>query len=336
MKHAVWTTGGLSVEDVEPPALPDGFVRLHVEACGICGSDLHFWTGHQHPTLASVPGHEFVGTILDAPTGVADARYAASPIVRCGACEHCLAGEWNLCRRGGELIGMGRNGGLAEWVDVPLVNLVPLGDVGSDVGMLAEPMAVAVRGVGLAALATNETVLVLGAGTIGLLAALVAQQTCADVVVSARYPHQVAAAEALGLSTIAEADVLGWGKQQRPSVVIETVGGSANTINDAIKVAKRGGRVIVLGTFAQPPVDLFSAQLKEVSITPSFAYGTRDGVDDFAEAAAVLAEHRATLPSLVTHRFALGDIMKAYDTFGNAAKERALKVILTNGKAGKP
>ncbi|MEO5898678.1 MAG: alcohol dehydrogenase catalytic domain-containing protein [Ilumatobacteraceae bacterium] len=330
MKHAVWTTDGLSVEDVEPPALPDGFVRLQVEACGICGSDLHFWTGHQHPALATVPGHEFVGTILDAPAGVADGRYAASPIVRCGTCEHCLAGEWNLCRRGGELIGMGRNGGLAEWVDVPLVNLVPLGDVGPEVGMLAEPMAVAVRGVGLAGLAADETVLVLGAGTIGLLAALIAQRTSDKVVVSARYPHQVAAAEALGLTTIAEADVIGWGKQQRPSAVIETVGGTANTINDAIKVAKRGGRVIVLGTFAQPSVDLFSAQLKEVSITPSFAYGTRDGVDDFAEAAAVLAEHRDTLPTLITHRFALDDVTTGFETALDKSSG-AVKVAVVNG-----
>jgi threonine dehydrogenase-like Zn-dependent dehydrogenase len=329
MKHAVWTADGLSVEDVEPPVLPDGFVRLHVEACGICGSDLHFWTGHQHPVLGTVPGHEFVGTILDAPAGVADGRYAAAPIVRCGACEHCLAGEWNLCRRGGELIGMGRNGGLAEWVDVPLVNLVPLGDVGPEIGMLAEPVAVAVRGVGLANLVADETVLVLGAGTIGLLAGLVARRTTDNVVVSARYPHQVAAAEALGLATIAEADVMTWGKQQRPSAVIETVGGTANTINDAIKVAKRGGRVIVLGTFAQPSVDLFSAQLKEVSITPSFAYGTRGGVDDFAEAAAVLAEHRSTLPTLITHRVALDDVTNGFETALDK-RSGAVKVAVVN------
>lgn len=329
MKQAVWTTEGLSVEDVEPPQLPDGFVRLQVEACGICGSDLHFWTGQQHRELATVPGHEFVGTVLDAPVGVADGRYAASPIVRCGSCEHCLAGEWNLCRRGGELIGMGRNGGLAEWVDVPLVNLVALGDVGPDIGMLAEPMAVAVRGVGLAGIAADETVLVLGCGTIGLLAALVAQRTSADVVVSARYPHQVAAAETLGLTTIAEADVIGWGKQNRPAAIIETVGGTANTINDAIRVAKRGGRVIVLGTFAQPTVDLFSAQLKEVSITPSFAYGTRGGVDDFVEAAAVLREHRTTLPSLVTHRVALDDVAEGFATALDKGSG-AVKVAVVN------
>jgi L-iditol 2-dehydrogenase len=329
MKHAVWTKDGLSVEDVEPPALPDGFVRLRVEACGICGSDLHFWTGQQHPELTTVPGHEFVGTVLDAPAGVADERYGASPIVRCGTCEHCLVGEWNLCRRGGELIGMGRNGALAEWVDVPAVNLVALGDVGPTVGMLAEPLAVAVRGVGLAELVASETVLVLGAGTIGLLAALVARRTCEQVVVSARYPHQVAAAEALGLESIAESDVIGWGKQHRPAAVIETVDGSANTLSDGIKVAKRGGRMIVLGTFAQPSVDMFSAQLKEISIRPSFAYGTRAGVDDFAEAAMVLAEHRHELPALVTHRFALDDVSAAFETALDK-RSGAVKVAIVN------
>ena len=81
--------------------------------------------------LGTVPGHEFVGTLLDAPAGTPDVRYAGSPMVVCGTCEHCVADELNLCRRGGDLIGIGRDGGLASWVDVPVANLVPLSaDVG--------------------------------------------------------------------------------------------------------------------------------------------------------------------------------------------------------------
>ncbi len=330
MKHAVWTSDGLSVEDVDPPALADGFARLRVEACGICGTDLHFFTGQHQPELATVPGHEFVGTILDAPAGHADGRYAASPMVRCGACEHCRAGEWNLCRRGGALIGLGRNGGLAEWVDVPAENLVPLGDVRPEVGMLAEPLAVAVRGVGQGTVTPDDTVLVLGAGTIGLLAALLARRSSDNVVISARYPHQVVAAQALGIETIAEGDVITWGKQHRPSVIIETVGGTADTINDGIKVAKRGGRMVVLGTFATPPVDLFTALQKEVAILPSFAYGTRSGVDDFSEACSVLAEHRDDLGALVTHRFALDDVADAFAAALDKTS-RAIKVAVVNG-----
>ena len=301
-----------------------------VEACGICGTDLHFFTGQHPPEVGTVPGHEFVGTILDAPAGIADGRYAASPMVRCGTCEHCRAGEWNLCRRGGELIGLGRNGGLAEWVDVPAVNLVPLGDVGPEVGMLAEPLAVAVRGVGLGKITPDDIVLVLGAGTIGLLAALVARRTSEHVVVSARYAHQVAAAQALGLETIVETDVITWGKQHKPSLIVETVGGVADTLNDGIKVAKRGGRMVVLGTFATPAVDLFTALQKEVAILPSFAYGTRSGVEDFTEACAVLNEHRHDLGALVTHRFALDDVAGAF-AIALDKTSQAVKVAVVNG-----
>lgn len=331
MRRAVWNGDGrLDVVDVEPPALADGYARLAVEGCGICGTDLQFWSGHHHPAGGTTPGHEFVGTLLDAPTGTADQRWSASPMVRCGTCEHCLADELNLCRKGGDLLGLGRNGGIAEWVDVPVENLVPLGDVPADVGVLAEPMAVSVHGVSLARLRPDETVLVLGAGTIGLLAALVARRTNERVAISARYPHQVAAAEALGLDVIAESDVVSWGKAERPPVVIETVGARANTVNDAIRVARRGGRVVVLGTFDKPPVDLLSALQKEVAILPGFAYSIRDGVSDWDVAAAVLREHQATLPVLVTHRIALDDVATAFDT---AADKQLgpIKVMVTTG-----
>jgi threonine dehydrogenase-like Zn-dependent dehydrogenase len=171
---------------------------------------------------------------------------------------------------------------------------------------------------------------VLGAGTIGLLAALVASGTNEHVVVSARYPHQVAAAEALGLTVLPEADVVGWGKQERPQVVIETVGGHATTINDGIRVARRGGRIVVLGTFDKPPVDLLSALQKEVAILPSFAYSIRDGVSDFAEAARLLGAHRATLPALVTHTVGLDDVATAFATAGDK-QLGAIKVSVTTG-----
>ena len=146
--------------------------------------------------------------------------------------------------------------------------------------------------------------------------------------ISARYPHQVAAAEALGLDVLAESEVMAWGKQERPAVVIETVGGGADTINDAIRVARRGGRVVVLGTFDKPPVDLLTALQKEVAILPSFAYSIRDGVSDFDEAARILGEHRDVLPSLVTHRVALDDVATAFALAGDKS-QGAIKVIVT-------
>jgi threonine dehydrogenase-like Zn-dependent dehydrogenase len=329
MQRAVWTPDGLIVEDAAPGALADGWARLHVEACGICGTDLHLADGQLDRPLGTVPGHEFVGTLLDAPAGTPDVRYAGSPVVVCGTCEHCAADELNLCRRGGDLIGIGRDGGLASWVDVPVGNLVPLSaDVGPGVGVLAEPMAVAVRGVGHARLTASDTVLVLGAGTIGLLTAAVARTRTDRVVISARHPHQRAVAEALGLDVVDEAEVQAWGKAEKPRVVLETVGGTATTLDTAVSVVRRGGTIVILGTFPRRDVDLFVAALKEITLIPSYAYAMSDGESDFARAAATIAELRDLLPAVVTHQLPLAD---AGDALRIAADKStgAVKVVLT-------
>ena len=95
------------------------------------------------------PGHELAGTIVDGPSGLADVRYAVSPNVACGASAFCLSGRSNLCNRGGYGLGLGRNGGLAELIDAPAVNLAAIPDgVDAVTASLTEPLAVAVRGVG--------------------------------------------------------------------------------------------------------------------------------------------------------------------------------------------
>src|SRR5205085_1793971 len=169
MRRAVWTKDGLDVIEDEPGPLQDGWVRLRVEACGICGSDLHFWHGQLPRPLDTSPGHDLVGTVVDGPAGLADVRYAVSPNVTCGRCEFCRSGRTNLCGRGGPGLGLGRNGGLAELMDAPVANLAPIPDgVDAVTASMTEPLAVTVRGVGLAGVGPDSTVLVLGAGTIGL------------------------------------------------------------------------------------------------------------------------------------------------------------------------
>src|SRR3990170_4226345 len=106
MRRAVWSTEGLDVIDGEPGPLEPGWVRLQVEACGICGSDLHFWHGHLQRPLGTSPGHELLGTVVDGPADLADLRYAVSPNVTCGTCEFCRRGRTNLCGRGGPGLGL--------------------------------------------------------------------------------------------------------------------------------------------------------------------------------------------------------------------------------------
>jgi threonine dehydrogenase-like Zn-dependent dehydrogenase len=330
VRRATWTDDGLEVIDVEPGPLAPGWVRLRVEACGICGSDLHFWHGHLRRPLGTSPGHELAGTVVDGPAGLADVRYAVSPNVTCGKCTFCRTGRTNLCGRAGAGIGLGRDGGLAELVDAPVENLAPIPDgVDAVTASLTEPLAVTVRGVERAGVQPDSEVLVLGAGAIGLCAALVARDRAATVAITARYPHQRAAAEHLGVTVLSEDEATIWGKEHRPEVVIESVGGMADTLSDAVRVVGRGGRVVVLGTFSEPrPVDLQRLMMKEASIVGSFCYGGGDREPEFATAARLTGRWKHELSSLTTHQLPLEDVTKAFG-IADDKSSGAIKVTLT-------
>lgn len=331
MRRAVWGTDGLElVDDDDDRALEPGWVRLRVEACGICGSDLHFWHGHLRPALGTSPGHELVGTIVDGPAGLADVRYAVSPNVTCGVCDFCRSGRTNLCGRGGFGLGLGRHGGLAELVDAPAVNLAPIPDgVDAVTASLTEPLAVAVRGVGLARVAPDTRVLVLGAGTIGLCAALAARDQAEEVAMVARHPHQRAAAEQLGVTVLSEHEAIEWGKEHRPEIIIESVGGTAETLHDAIRVVARGGRIVILGSFSEPKlVDLNRLMMKEVALLGSFCYALGDEGPEFTSAAQLTGRWRGELAALTTHQFPLDEVSAAFATADDKATG-AIKVTLT-------
>ncbi len=331
MRRAIWTNEGIEVVEEEPGPLEPGWVRLQVEACGICGSDLHFFHGQVRKPLGTSPGHELAGTVVDGPAGLADVRYAVSPNVTCGgSCAFCQSGRTHLCGKGGPGIGLGRHGGLAELVDAPLINLAPVPDgVDPVTASLTEPLAVTVHGVGLADVRPDDRVLVLGAGTIGLCAALVARDRAAEVAITARHPHQRAAAERLGVTVLDEADAVAWGKEHRPEVVIESVGGVADTLTDAIRVVGRGGRIVLLGSFSEPKaLELQRLMMKEVALLGSFCYGGGGREPEFATAARLTGRWSSELAALTTHQYDLDDVTPAFTTAADKSTG-AIKVTLT-------
>jgi alcohol dehydrogenase len=328
MRQALWTADGLDVTEVEPPPLAPGWVRLGVEACGICGSDLHFWHDTSIRPMGHAPGHEFVGTLMMGQPGMADGRYVGSPLVACGTCEFCIRGLPNLCGRGGPGIGLGRDGALADFVDVPARNVFPLADgVSPLVASMAEPLAVIVRGVAVGEPKLGSRILVLGAGTIGLLTALVAREFDDQLAITARYPHQRAAAERLGVTVLSEDEAIPWGKQNKPDLIYETVGGVANTMAVAVEAARRGGRVVVLGTFQHFTLEGLKFLMKEIELRPSYAYATNHRGDEFATGVALLPRWKDDLAVLQTHQFQLADVDQAF-TCANDKGSGALKVTI--------
>lgn len=320
MKAAVWDAqGSIKIVDRGLPEPRPGWVRLAVASCGICGSDLHdFRRGGG--VAGRTPGHEVAGYIADPgePALSAGTLVALEPIDSCGHCPCCRSGHYNRCATG-ELFGMDLPGGFAEYVEVPAQRLHPL-PAGLDVGVaaLAEPLAVAVRAVRLARMGFGARVAVLGGGTIGLLAVAAARAGGAGAIhVTARHPHQAALARALGADeTFADIDAMYAEVGDRSyDVVLETVGGHAPTIREAVRVADAGGIIVMIGVFDdETPLPALDFLSKELTLVGSNCYALDADRSDFGLATALLLRRKDDLEALLTHRFGLDEVRRGFET----------------------
>ncbi|ONI74764.1 Zn-dependent alcohol dehydrogenase [Actinosynnema sp. ALI-1.44] len=309
MRAVVNTDDGIRTIDVDEPGGPG--VRLSVAAAGICGTDVQFagfgMTGF-------VYGHEFAG--VD-DTG---RPYFVEPTIYGGECDECRDGNPQRCTEPGQgNLGVFSDGGMAETVVVPeytLLALPPQLDVKD--ACLIEPGAVAWHAVRRAQVQPGERVLVVGGGTIGLLAAATAQHHGFDVDVDTRHSHQRAAAERLGFGT--------------PSgdydVVIDAAGSDSSLASSA-RAARRGGRIVPLGVYmdTMPIPGTAISQVKELSYVNSIAYGRHDGVREVEEVAAMLVKKPDLARTLITHRFPIEDAGEAFRVAADRAAG-AIKVVI--------
>jgi threonine dehydrogenase-like Zn-dependent dehydrogenase len=267
MKALVWHgEQNLSYEDVADPQSDGDEVVLDVELAGICGSDLHGYRGHPGPRVPPlVLGHEVVGT-------VEGKRYAVYPLIGCGACERCAAGEDNLCSSW-RLVGMHRAGVFAERVLVPRRSLVPLPEgLDSRRAVLAEPLACCV---GALAGETPERAVVLGAGPIGLL----------TVFLLARAGTRVRAVDPVA-SRLDTARLLGATDFEGPAELAVDAAGFEATWAAAIDAVAAGGAVVVLGLgTAEGSFPMATLVRRAIRLRGQFAYSRAE----FARAVEILA-----------------------------------------------
>jgi threonine dehydrogenase-like Zn-dependent dehydrogenase len=311
VKAAVWRDDGtLEVVDRPLPEPRPGWVRVRVAAAGICGTDLHFFRGSFPSPAGLLPGHEVGGTVDAVGTGVdiaEGATVAVEPLVGCGRCDSCAAGFQNRCPQR-TLFGISSRGGLAEYATVPsqCIHEMPAGTQAAD-GALIEPLAVCVRGIRLADVKLGDRVAVLGAGTIGLLSIVCARAAgAAQVEFTARHDAQRAFGRAFGGSLLEGGQF---------DVVIETVGGRADTLTEAVSLVRPGGTVCMLGVFDAPvPFPAFDCSMKEVRLVGSNCYSRVDARRDFDVALDLFAREGETVRAIVTHRFGLDQVNDAFAT----------------------
>ncbi len=281
--------GPLRVEEVQVPAPGPGEVLVRVVAAGVCGSDVHML--HGRVPVAKTPitlGHEMAGTVAAAGPN-AGVSLGQKVIVRagaaCGQCPACAAGDDNLCSQQ-KVLGMGEDGGFAQYVRAPASCLVPLPEnVSFEVGaILADAVAtpyhaLAVRG----GLKAGESVFVVGAGGVGLHAVLLARAMGAGLIVASDVrPQALKRAKEMGADEVLPAQDAPHKEVQRlteggADIALDCVG-QPESVAQALRSLRPGGRAVVLGMGQQPltlpPPTLFA--WRELSVIGSFGSTRRD------------------------------------------------------------
>lgn len=239
----------IHVVDVAAPELKPGEIIVRPVACGICGTDLHIcqhgFPGTQYPVT---PGHEFAGHVLAAGKDVAGIRegdfVAVNPNVSCGHCEWCRENKTHLCDALTP-IGVGRAGAAAEQVAVPFRNAhVVRESVGHGNAALIEPLACALHAVESAQGIKGRRVLVVGAGTMGLLTAIICKQHGAgEITVVDPNPSKHPMALAIGANRAFMPDEL---PDEKFEVIFEAAGSMA-ALRQALKRIRKTGVLVQVG-----------------------------------------------------------------------------------------
>lgn len=291
---------------------------------GVCGTDLHIYQGHMAGRVGpgTVLGHESSGVVAAVGDQVSGWRegepVVVFPVVSCGTCRTCVAGLSHICPKL-KILGIDLDGAMQPICAVPAANLVKLpANVPLRTAALVEPLAVAVHDVRRGRVQYGEHVLVVGAGPVGVLIALVARERGADVTVVELNESRRRAVANLGFRAVAPdaASVV-----TAPDVAFEVTGVGPG-LDLAFSSLTPGGRLVAVGIHPEPrPLDLQVVFQREIEILGARLY-TRQ---DFADAVDLIATRRVDPTPLVSEVAALSD---AHTVFKRLLGGEAMKILL--------
>lgn len=334
----------LRVEQRDVPKIGPDEALLKVISAGICGTDLRILHGghRKYPVgTIRVPGHEVVGDIVEVGANVAGVkageRVVVAPNWGCGHCRQCVSGNNNRCANYGA-IGITEDGAMAEYMRIPAAailqgDLIPVGrTTAPGHAAMVEPLACVLRGQTAVSIGATDTVLIMGAGPIGVMHTMLARlQGARRVIVSEMHPVRLEKAAAAGADRVVNpreedltAVVLAETNGEGADVVITAAPAHAAQ-ESAIALAAIGGRINFFGGLPKdkPNIQLDSnaVHYKELFVTGTTACST----GDCWRAAQIVQSGRLPIENVVTDRFPLSDAVAA---FRQAENGTALKVVL--------
>ncbi len=353
MRAAIFYGGkDIRIEDRPLPQLHPDEVLVRVRAAGICGADLLGYNSigpwQPPPGVGIEAGHELAGEIVDLGSQVrgleVGQRVAVRPehLIACGSCRECGLGMPHLCSRLGQLRGAPHGShGFSQYDAVLAGHAHPIpASVSLDAAAIADCFGVAIHAIHRTGGVEGQTVAVIGSGTIGLCVGQAARALGAaqvlmiggkwnalQVALRTRAADHLVHTHEHDVAATVSALTDGAG----PAVIFEAVGRLGATLDQALRLVARGGKVCVLGTFTASPT--FSPDLayaKEASLLWSNSYGLHDTSSEFDQTLKLMASGRLDAEGLITHRFPLGQIAEAFAVCDDKARSQAIKVLMNS------
>jgi L-gulonate 5-dehydrogenase len=311
----------LEARDLPAPERPGpGEVLLKTVRAGICGSDIHILHGsNPFARYPRIIGHEFAGTVVEAGTGVdglkSGDRVVVDPVVSCGHCYACRVGRPNVCGNL-EVFGVHRDGGFRDSLVVPAINCIKVPDsMPYEIAALAEPFSIAANVLSRTGIGADDTVLIYGAGTVGLTVLQVAKLHGARCLIADLDAARLERARGFGAdvtinsrerpvpdAVAQETDGLG------PTVVIDGAG-VPSLLEEACRVASPAGRIGLLG-FSPAPCNVSQQEIVKKELT---LVGSRLNRKLLPQVVSWLAEGRLKPAAMITQTFPSREARAAFD-----------------------
>ncbi|MGQ9369173.1 Zn-dependent oxidoreductase [Azospirillum sp. ST 5-10] len=325
----------LTLADAAAPAAAPGEVLVRVQRAGICGSDMHILHGsNPFAVYPRIIGHEFAGVVEavgDGVDGLAPGDHVVvDPVVSCGRCYACRVGRSNVCASL-EVFGVHRDGGFRDRVAVPAANAVKVSrDLPIAIAALAEPFSIAANVLSRTGIDAGDTVLVYGAGTVGLTVLQVAKLHGARCIVADLDEARLERARAFGAdvalnpaATPVPEAVRGENDGLGPSVVIDGAGVPA-LLEEACRVASPAGRIGLLG-FSPSPCPVIQQEIVKKELT---LVGSRLNRRLLPQVVAWLEAGKLTPAAMITQTFPAVRAAEAFSLIENDPSS-TIKVQLT-------
>lgn len=302
------------------PEVGDSDVLLKIKKVGICGTDLHIYTGGMPVQTPLVLGHEFVGEVTKVGKNVTKVkigdRAVAEHVLGCGKCAYCDEGKRNLCKNP-TVLGLHKQGALAEYLSVPdsLIYRLPE-ELSYDEGVLVEPISIAVYAVRKADVKVGDAVAVIGQGPIGLFVDEVSKSAGATVYGFDKHDNRLQFATdhqfvRKGFN-VTQTDYLNNFKSMLVSdgadVVFEAVG-SDQSAEMAFELARDAGKVLILGVFEHNvQINMMQVVKKELTVQGSWTC-----IFSFGPTIALLQSKEIAVTQFITNRYQFSETKKAFD-----------------------